>query len=193
MLDVSLSGGWLIQQPRGNTPAGSCSRRPCHPGKGKPCRRSNMLTPWEDELDDARPKRKPYARPARIYRVGALTYPGRKECGPPRLSLPQAARPLAGQARLRCRRPPEGGSHARQHHPYGGGAARAGGQEDPPQVAAPHRLSARAHPPGGPLHGQCPPALAGGLAAQPQCLPRFGSAALWQAQTPARHCTPCAV
>jgi len=41
-----------------------------------------MLTPWEDEPDDARPKRKPYARPARSYRVGALTYPDREECGP---------------------------------------------------------------------------------------------------------------
>lgn len=41
-----------------------------------------MLTPREDEPDDARPKRKPYARPARSYRVGALTYPDRKECGP---------------------------------------------------------------------------------------------------------------
>ncbi|WP_313425652.1 SymE family type I addiction module toxin [Stenotrophomonas rhizophila] len=41
-----------------------------------------MLTPWEDEPDDARPKRKPYSRPARSYRVGALTYPDREECGP---------------------------------------------------------------------------------------------------------------
>ncbi|MEN5220735.1 SymE family type I addiction module toxin [Stenotrophomonas sp. TWI602] len=41
-----------------------------------------MLTPWEDEPDDARPKRKPYARPARSYRVGALTYPDREESGP---------------------------------------------------------------------------------------------------------------
>ncbi len=41
-----------------------------------------MLTPWEDEPDDARPTRKPYARPARSYRVGALTYPDREECGP---------------------------------------------------------------------------------------------------------------
>lgn len=40
-----------------------------------------MLTPWEDEPDDAR-KRKPYARPARSYHVGALTYPDREECGP---------------------------------------------------------------------------------------------------------------
>lgn len=49
------------------------SLRPCHPGKGKPCRTSNMLTPWEDEPDDARPNRKPYAHPACSYRVGALT------------------------------------------------------------------------------------------------------------------------
>ncbi|ROP73294.1 type I toxin-antitoxin system toxin SymE [Stenotrophomonas rhizophila] len=41
-----------------------------------------MLTPREDEPDDMRPMRKPYARPARSYRVGALTYPGREEYGP---------------------------------------------------------------------------------------------------------------
>jgi len=46
-----------------------------------------MLTPWEGEPDDARPKRKPYARPARSYRVGALTYPDREECVPTEIVL----------------------------------------------------------------------------------------------------------
>jgi len=32
-----------------------------------------MLTPWEVEPDDMRPTRKPYARPARSYRVGVRT------------------------------------------------------------------------------------------------------------------------
>lgn len=41
-----------------------------------------MLTPWEDVPDDARPKRKPYAAPARSDRVGALTHPDREEYGP---------------------------------------------------------------------------------------------------------------
>lgn len=44
-----------------------------------------MLTPWEDEPDDARPKRKPYSRPARSYRVCALSYPGTEEYGPPEM------------------------------------------------------------------------------------------------------------
>lgn len=103
-----------------------------------------MLTPWEDEPDDARPKRKPYARPARTYRVGALTYPDREEYGPteiaPYLKLRGRWLDKLGfdvGARLKVE-----ATHG--IHPYGGGAARAGGQEDPPQVAAPHRLSARA-------------------------------------------------
>lgn len=41
-----------------------------------------MLTPWEDEPDDMRPTRKPYARSARSYRVGVRTYPDCKEYGP---------------------------------------------------------------------------------------------------------------
>ncbi|MER2023350.1 MAG: SymE family type I addiction module toxin [Stenotrophomonas sp.] len=41
-----------------------------------------MLTPWEDEPDDAHPKRKPYARAASSHRVGALTYPDREEYVP---------------------------------------------------------------------------------------------------------------
>jgi len=41
-----------------------------------------MLTPWDDSPFFEHPKRKPYARPARTYRVGALTYPEREEYGP---------------------------------------------------------------------------------------------------------------
>lgn len=44
-----------------------------------------MLTSWEDEPDGMRPARKPNARPARSYPVGALTYPDCKEYGPTKI------------------------------------------------------------------------------------------------------------
>ena len=100
-----------------------------------------MLTPWKGEPDDARPKRKRYTRPTRSYRVGALTYPDREECGPTEI-----VSYLKLRGRWLDKLGFDVGARLKVEATHGSIALTVveRGQEDSTQVAAPHRLSARA-------------------------------------------------